>query len=163
MCFAEEKLTGIATPRKKYDIRIPHKNDPFDKDKLKEPPLKGHDVFSPDPATPLAPSDTVWTPSTETDLSKLTCGFEDNFIDTWSRPSSDLASIRRGLFARKSQESIFEDEDPIFRTVSGEFFIYVKPEPIRAGLIKRWWTRLVLKKWRLFPSGKEPCNKVYTI
>ena len=39
----------------------------------------------------------------------------------------------------------------------------VKPVPIRAGLSERWWTRLVLKKWRLFPSGKEPCNKVYTI
>ena len=40
----------------------------------------------------------------------------------------------------------------------------VKPMPIRAGLIKRWWTRTCVEKWRLFPVRKRTLQQgIYNI
>ena len=41
--------------------------------------------------------------------------------------------------------------------------VSVKPAPIRAGLSESWWTQELVENGVYFQSGKEPCNKVYTI
>ncbi len=121
--FAEEKRTGKSKPKKEYGIHIPQKNDPFDKDKISEKSLSGDNIFVKNEdncSSPHSPKESAWMTESEQGIMDTTCGFEDNFVEVWGQVK-DTAKVKEkwGMLSQESTDSIFDDEDPIFRTISG--------------------------------------------
>ena len=122
-------MKGVSAKKKDPPaIEIPFKVDPFDKAKLDQKPLSGHELFGvrdthnrSDPYSQETEKETAWAGPIDSNLRELTCGFEDNFVEIWSQVAPGLSP--GGVLKRETQDFTFnldEEEDPVFRTVSGE-------------------------------------------
>ena len=108
--------------------------DPFSPEQILNPPLAGEDIFlcrnnNVDLHNSNTSEQDVWNMSAlsanpnDLNLADLSGGFEDNFLDVWGKGEGTKGgSVYSPSSLEKDKEMTFsfnDDEDPVFRTVSG--------------------------------------------
>ena len=114
----EEKKKGIKPQQPEIETTIPQRWNPFDTNYLlNQKPLSGHDVFM----SQNWPCD-VWMARSGQDPASLTCKFEDSFVEMWAEQAKGKGTPVSTLLD-KEKDVLFEDEDPVFKTVPGKMFV----------------------------------------
>ena len=120
----EEQTEGVQPTKSDPEPVMPKRWDPFNERNLHTGvPLTGDAVFCSEGAWPTG----LWAERSGKEVLDLTYGFEDNFIDVWNSASNDKqdtndegAKSIGPLADLLGENLIFDDIDPVFKTVAGE-------------------------------------------